>query len=374
MERRRQPRGSQLRSASALFALLAFGCASGGNLDTELATSEDYGGSLRVSPDPALFPDTTVGCVRSTILQLENSSADASIQVTGIAVPDETLAFSDPVPFGLAAGETRFVDLHFSPKAAMALAGDVVIQTDEAGMSGYRLATQGSAVDAPEPSPASGDLKPLDLVFVLDVSTSMDEMAALRTAIQELFDFSEVSGLDVRFALTTFENDVIVHGDGGFMERARFFEEFDSQLIPGVWVPNPDLPRQLLNFDFPENSLDAIYRAASDMPFAANSRRYILLMTDSNFLEPPAVFSDGTPVRHRYADVERALRDNDVKLFAVHDTSAGEGLSRNWKGQAPLVSQSGGTWFEISQITTGELTLNDVLAKFIMRSVCDPKG
>jgi len=373
MERRSETRRGQLRYTSALLTLIALGCASGGTTDTEVAIS-DYVGSLRVSPNPAVFDETTVGCVRSTILRLENSSSDTGIHVTSIVVPDETLAFSDPVPFALAAGETRFVDLHFSPNAAGTLVGDVVIATDEEGMSGYRLATLGSAVDPPEASATSGDIAPLDLVFVLDVSTSMDEMAALRTAIQELFDFSEANGLDVRFGLTTFENDVIVHGDGEFMERTRFFEEFDSQLIPGIWVPDPELPRQLLNFDFPENSLDAIYRAASDMPFAPNSRRYVLLMTDSNFLEPPAVFSDGTPVRHRYAEVERALRDNEVKLFAVHDTSAGEGLSRNWKGRPPLVSQSGGTWFEISQITTGALTLNDVLAKFIMRSVCDPVG
>lgn len=202
-------------------------------------------------------------------------------------------------------------------------------------------------------------LPPLDLVFVLDISTTMDELADLRGAILHLFELAPKSGLDVRMGLTSFGNDVVVHGDGAFLDRASFTRELDSQLLDGG--PNPDLPRQLLNFDYPENILDALYRAATRFDFRPGARRYLLLMTDDTFREPPEVFSDGTPATFSYREVSEQLRDSGVRLFSVHDSRKGRGLSSSYRGEPSLVEATDGMWFDLEAVESGALDLDALL-------------
>jgi hypothetical protein len=207
--------------------------------------------------------------------------------------------------------------------------------------------------------------RPLDLVFVLDVSTSMDEIAMARRAIEKLFDEIEHEVLDVRVGLTTFENDVVVHQRGAFLHRTTFFRELDTQLVNGTWIPDSSLPRQLLNFELEENLLDALYDSATEFDFRPEARRFLFLVTDDTFLKPPAVFSDGNPVRRSYADVVTALTDRQISVFSVHSSEKGEGLSSSYEDQASLVVQTGGDWFELSEVQAESLerTLSELLTR-----------
>jgi hypothetical protein len=200
---------------------------------------------------------------------------------------------------------------------------------------------------------------------VLDVSTSMDEIAMLRAAIQTLFDTIETETLDVRVGLTTFENDVVVHRRGAFLDRAAFFRELDTQLVEGTWIPDSELPRQLLNFELEENLLDALYGAATEFEFRSEARRFLFVVTDDTFLEPPAVFSDGNPVRHSYAEVAAALTEREIGLFSVHVGEKGEGLSSSYRDQASLVALTGGDWLELSDVRAEslEVMLDELLTR-----------
>jgi hypothetical protein len=328
-----------------------------------------YAGALRVRPEAATFAETRVGCVRSVTLELENGAADATIAVTGAELPHASLTLAAALPLSLAPGRREFVDLHFAPTAPGSFAGSVALETDEGGPP-YRLAATGSALAAPERSLDSTGLEPLDLVFVLDVSTTMNETASLRQAALDLFDAAASRGLDVRFGLTTFVNDVVVHRDGAFLDREGFLAELDSQLVPETRVPDPALPRQLLNFDFPENGLGALYRSAAEFDFRPGARRYLLFVTDGSFLEPPAVFSNGSPALHSYAEVARILADREVRLFSVHSRDHGRGLSTNYDGGPSLVTLTGGTWFEISDVDSGRLALGDLLTNLLVGPAC----
>ena len=199
----------------------------------------------------------------------------------------------------------------------------------------------------------------------------LDEMASLREAIRGLVEFVDVHDLDVQLGLTTFENDVITHGDGRFLAADEFFGELDSQLVEGTWVPDPELPRQLLNFDLPENTLGALQRSLRDFDFRPGSRRVFVLMTDDTFLEPPAVFSDGTPALASYAEVARALRENEVRLVSVHASARGEGLSSDHAGSPSLVTATRGTWFELADVSSGALALDALLADVVAGGACE---
>ena len=198
----------------------------------------------------------------------------------------------------------------------------------------------------------------------------MNEIAALRTSIARAFDRIDAEGFDARFGLSTFANDVRIHADAGFLEREAFFVELDSQLQEGSFLPDPDLPRQLLNFDHPENVLGALAVSAREFGFRSGARRYFLLMTDDGFLEPPRVFSDGTPARHGYEETATALGAERIRLFSVHAPQRGRGLSGPYQGAPSLVEQTGGAWFEIEDVDGGRLVLDDLLGDLLGGRTC----
>lgn len=355
-----------MKSASmlVLVALSLVACGGAARRAEEEGGPGVYRGALAIAPDPVRFQATRVGCVRSAVLELRNTG-EAPIRVDRVtALRTRDLKLSLAMPLVLRPGGSRAVELVFAPTQPGEWSGMVRFRTDENGGSLAPVSVVAAAL-AP---PSAADPESLDLVFVLDISTTMDEIAPLRAAIAEFFDSVAARGLDVRFGLTTFENDVIVHRRGAFLERKAFFEELDSQLVEGSWVPDPDSPRQALNFELQENVLDALYRSATYFPFRPEARRAFFLMTDDTFLEPPAVFSDGTRARHSYAEVAEALREKDVRLFSAHASEKGRGLSSSYGDQPSLVTGSGGRWIELSAVSAD--SLNGILEDLLESATC----
>jgi hypothetical protein len=316
--------------------------------------------SLRVRPDPVAFPDTFVGCTRALPVEFANAAAARPLTVTGMS--DASPAFRLPGAAGLtiAPGETRMLEARFAPETPGPIEGTFDFTTNEIGNPHYPVGYSATGIEPPP--------RPLDLVFVLDVSTSMDEIAPLRDAIERLFDRIDAQSLDVRVGLTTFENDVIVHRRGAFLDRGDFFRELDPQLVNGSWIPDPSLPRQLLNFELEENLLDALYRSATEFHFRPEARRTLFLMTDDTFLEPPAVFSDGNPVLHSYPEVASALSEAGISLFSMHRSEKGRGFSSKYREQRSLIEQTGGDWYELGELPLE--FLGQTLRKLLTRPVC----
>ena len=96
-----------------------------------------------------------------------------------------------------------------------------------------------------------------------------DEMNALHNAMGTVWDRIAAVGLDVRVGLVTFVNDVIVHHNAEWLDRPTFFSELESQLrfADGRWYTDQALPRNDVNTDWPENALDAMYRAGNELPW-----------------------------------------------------------------------------------------------------------
>ena len=190
----------------------------------------------------------------------------------------------------------------------------------------------------------------IDLVFVVDVSTSMSRTDTLRAAADRLFEKASSTELELRVGLTTFENDVIVHQRGRFLDREAFRAELDGQLVPERWLPNDALPRHLGNLEPEENLLDALARSEREFAFAPNARVLFFVFTDAGFLEPPAVFGDGTRAQTPYRVVHERLVARGVELHSAHRGSHGRGLSEAHRGQPGLVEATGGTWTELDRL------------------------
>lgn len=341
--------------------LVSTACANASGPPSEtMQASEDlrYDGPLRVTPDPVRFPDTTVGCVRSSVLRLDNSSPDVGIQIVRFETANDALRVTGDVPLDIPEGESRFVDLHFFPTRAGDGSGEIDIVTADVPQAPVRLEAIAVAVERPE---TPNDPGPLDLVLVLDVSTTMGTTPRLRDAVEQLFEFVSRNDGDVRIGLTSFVNDVWVHGGGNFLDRRELLEELDSQLDPDTGTPAFDLPRHQLNFDFPENTLAALYRSATEFPFRRETRRILFLVTDDTFLEPPTVFSDGNTATVSYAQVASALEERGLRLVSIHASARGRGLSSNYEGEASLVSRTGGSWRELAEVTSSDRGVGGLL-------------
>ena len=364
----------RIGSGPAVLAVLALtACASGGPTPAgpaEAPAPASYAGALVATPDPAIFEPTRVGCTRTLPLQLANTRAEAAIVVTAIASPGPALRPALALPLSIPAGAQRTVDLHFVPEAPGDASGELAITTDEPGAQPFRLAVAASGVaraeDAPPEAPG-----PLDLVLALDVSTTMTGAAGVRGAVAAAFNRAAAGGADLRLGLVTFVNDVRVHGDGAFLAREDFFAALDAEPDPDTGAPDPQGPRQLLNFDFAENALDALHAAATRFPFRPDARRVVLLLTDASFLEPPAVFSDGVPAQWSFGQVARALGERGVRLVSVNPATSGRGLSSSQGEEPSLVARTGGSWFELADVRAGAPTLETIVLDELAGRGCD---
>ncbi len=354
-------------AAVALLASCAGPERKGDGADAE-QTPVGYTGALRIQPDPAELPETALGCVRSLVLELRNESPDLGITIERAELSDPALDLVVPLPLTFAPGAAHVADLHFRPREAGTLTAAVSFWTDDGADQPAELAVRALAI---EPPPPPADPAPLDLVLVVDVSTTMDGLTRLREALPAWLESADAAGVDLRVGLVTFVDDVVVHGDGAFLPRESLLDELASQLDPETGGPNLALPRHQMNFDFPENSLGALSRAASAFAFRPAARRALLLVTDAGFLEPPAVYSDGTPASVSYAHLRRTLDEQGLALHALLDGRAGRGFSSHYDGAPPLVRHTGGHWLELRDTARDETVLPRFLTDLALGRACD---
>lgn len=357
------------RAVASLALSLTVACAS----DALRARPDEAQPGLLVSPAAISFGAVAVGCAATAEVRLANVGDIDLVVVEPPAIPAWLLIGAE-WPLQLAAGDSITLQLLFAPTAL----GD-------AGTSLSFAAFEEDASASLEVSGTGADVEatPLDLAFVIDISTSMDtEMARLHEAVGELLDVAETEGLDLNIGLTTFVNDVVLHGEGEPLSRELFFFELESQLqkVSGEWVTNASLQRNVDNQDIPENSLDALYRTATEFQFRTGSLRFVVLITDDTFLEPPAVYTGNHPAVYTYAETAAALVSADTRLFAIHrnNNACGQswadpcapGYSEPYAGQPSLVDQTDGRSFDILGVVNGSLSLSDILVGLVR----DPCG
>jgi hypothetical protein len=145
---------------------------------------------------------------------------------------------------------------------------------------------------------ASG--RKLDLAIVFDDTGSMgEEINAMKSRVEDLTTQIQASGMDARYALVTFKDEVSIETD---------------------WTSDPEIFKRAVNAlqprggdDEPEDSLDAIENIIS-MQFRNDTQKAILVITDAH-----AHFrGDGTTYsKYTKEDVKRDLKDNGIIFIPV---------------------------------------------------------
>lgn len=231
---------------------------------------------------------------------------------------------------------------------------------------------------------AGGCFAPIDLVFVLDVSTSMsEEFARLRDGIGSIFAAADALTPDHRFGLVVFVDDVlVVNSCASFDTAAALQSEFDQWRSFCSTNGNPG-GALADNSDCPENSLDALYAAATQCTWRAGATHIVIHATDDTFLEAPQRFAFSVAAQHTYAEVSTALTTSQIRVGAFAQlvpmecgagTSAdtATGFFGQYEAQASLPDATGGRVWDIAQVRNGTLDMATAINEMIVAEHCAP--
>ncbi len=229
------------------------------------------------------------------------------------------------------------------------------------------------------PGPDSGDAGtgvecgPLDVVFVLDVSTSMEgSLDALRDGIGDVWDAATALSPDPRFSLIVFVDDALAVDDcAPFGSVGELRGAFDTWRA--FCSSNESPVSRAYNIDFPENSMVALYLAATECNFREGATRVLVHVTDDTFFERPARFSDAVACEHTFPEVSRALVAFQLRVASFHDTADyPDGFSRPYDGAPGLVESTGGSSFSLDDVVEGRVNMGDAIRTFVETEYCTP--
>ncbi len=227
---------------------------------------------------------------------------------------------------------------------------------------------------------------PIDVVFVIDVSTSMaDELGRIRTGIASIWAAARALTADTQFSMIVFVDDFLaVNTCAPFDTVEAMQAEFDSWRAFCASNNNPGgSPGS--NQDCPENSLDALYRAA-ECPWRTGATRILIHVTDDTFEERPAtlsgLFGGGVAVQRTYDEVVNALMGAEIRVGAFAAPGAGEecgaGASANvgqgfheaYMGRAAIPMATGGRAWSIRDVRAGTLDMAEAINALIEAEYC----
>jgi hypothetical protein len=251
---------------------------------------------------------------------------------------------------------------------------------DDAGIS----QPQPDAGAAPwfDAGPVVGCSEPIDVVFAVDVSTSMtDDIAAIRAGLASIWRATTMLTSAAQFSLVVFVDDVVV------VDACRPFATVDAmqaelQRWQAFCATSQNPASGTDNYDCAENSLDALYLAATSCPWRPEATHVLIHVTDDTFVERPAMLSDDVPVQHTYGETVAALRAAAVRVGAFASPSPGEecgagssplagaGFHDAYRGMPSLAEATGGRAFDIRAVRDGRLDMATAINEFTAAEHC----
>ena len=257
----------------------------------------------------------------------------------------------------------------------------------------------------------------VDVVFVMDLSSSMNfvldelqaDMSDVVTAAAELAadpHFGIVGYVD-NHALDTSGAMGAVHTDASTLVSA--FATFQSVYTdhnrnPGDGPSGPTTQNPICE----ENSLDALYAAATEFPWRDNATRVIILATDDTFLERPDNYGDRDgdgdttstdfpregdyPAAWTVPEVTTALQTSRIRVFSftrltppgpLSLTRCGtprrlpwadvsDGWSTPYGANAPIPEETDGQNFDLAGVQSGSVPLAETISNVVVESFCNP--
>ena len=223
----------------------------------------------------------------------------------------------------------------------------------------------------------------IDIVFVMDVSTSM--LALLQKLENEILTVdAKLKTLDVlpdvHYGLVVFVDDtLIINGGAPYADVATLKQDFNKWW--NFTQSNSQVNGGGSNSDWPENSIDALFTAAGAFQWRPmeDTLRMVIHCTDDTFGEKGA-FQSGLAIMHTYDETVKALQDRQVRAFVFvdNDMTGGPGNDQDvsagfftpYNGKTPIPDATDGGAFNINQVLANQLSLNVAINDSVAASLC----
>ncbi len=208
----------------------------------------------------------------------------------------------------------------------------------------------------------------VDIVFVVDITGSMGPFIEYAKVRLDEFIRKTYPEYHVRMCLSTFGDYVVTKCD-------RFYDNSSPSQVREFRnaLANLSIKRGQGEYagelDWEENPMRALTEATK-APFAADSQRFVILVSDADFYSPekPSKFFDKHQARPEtvapgIAEVNQALQTSNVKVFGV--TPPAEGYNSPIAGQNEITKE--GEWFEFKKVIAKQITLDVIFGKILER-------
>lgn len=235
------------------------------------------------------------------------------------------------------------------------VASDLKIKENEKNLTTYELSSNSQQI-----------VQTVDIVFAVDVTGSMSP--TIESAKARLIDFvsrTRANGYHTRMCLVTF-------GDYTVKKCDRFYDNDPSD--PATLSQVAELVSEITKlraltgandpggYDYNENPMRALIDA-SKSPWASDSQRFVILITDDGFLYSPGNSGAVGALAPQYAEVLTAIQESQIRVFASTPSKAG--YDKPFKGQPGIVEASQGEFFLFSNLISGKITFDTILNRII---------
>lgn len=235
----------------------------------------------------------------------------------------------------------------------------------------------------------------LDIVFVMDVSTTMEYiLQTLHDDMANVWNAAVEVDITPQFGLVVFVDDVTAVNDGapfdslegvqgGFADWIEFIQTYGNKnTLPTTTGYNTDMP---------ENTLDALATAVEKFPWREIDKtlRVIIHTTDDTFLEKPAVFKSNVAVQHTYEETLDILTGEQVRVgtFAAktawrptieepdNEKDITPGYFVDYNGNSSIPKVTGGAAYDldlVGQPAPDGISMDAAINDFIKDRLCLP--
>jgi hypothetical protein len=257
----------------------------------------------------------------------------------------------------------------------------------------------------------------VDVVFALDVSSSMDfVLDKLDAEIDRVVAAANTLAKDAHFGLIAFVDNYALDAtgalEGGKVHTGAASLKAAFATYKTVYTyPNrnpadgPGGPTDQ-NPICEENANDALHAAASEFPWRPNATRVVIVVTDDTFLERPDNYGDrdgdgktdktnypregNYPAAFTMTETIDALKGARARVFAFTKlvaptgftrcgtgrrlpwSSVSDGWSTPYKGAAPIPQRTGGKNFDLDKVKSGAISLSETINQVVIDSYCNP--
>lgn len=227
-------------------------------------------------------------------------------------------------------------------------------------------------------------MQDVDIVFVMDVSTSMGPI--LSTLADEILVVDEaIAALGLpnppHYGLVVFVDDAAILNMGAPYGDVNTLRT-DFMTWSAFTSTNQQVNGGNFNSTWPENSLDALFLASAGFqwrPAGDDTLRMIIHTTDDTFWDGPTT-GNGLPIAHGYDEVVDSLQQGSIRTFTFASQIGGScecedvtpGWSTPYQGKPTIPEATDGSVFDLDLVLAGQLSLSAAINGAIDETMCEP--